>query len=427
MSKDFSKSAQTELAILTLIHSEEKISRVILAKVLGMSTATMSGTTRSLKEKNLVAEVGSISGRSGRRRVLLSIRPDLAYVVGVDLGSYNLRALVTDMCGNILASHSENTCMAEGRDAVIQRTFHAVRRVIEESKLPAESIRGIGIGHSGVIDVEHGRVLSFPRPGQMEQWKNIPLRQIFEDEFKVSCLLEDSARAVAIAERQYGAGAGRKNFIYIDIGMGIGSAIFIDGLLYRGSGGSAGEVGHITLEESGPLCFCGNRGCLEALASCAAIIGNVQNAIRRGVASQITELIAEDLDKLTVEVVAQAAAANDSLAFRALMQAAAHLGSAAADLVNLLNPGALIFGGALFRAAPTSLLDEIRRTIRGRALEKSANDAHLLVSPLSSDAGARGAAWLMAERLIPTLYREGPAHAGSAEQAGDLAAVSSFA
>lgn len=208
--------------------------------------------------------------------------------------------------------------MLDGQKRVVARTFDAIREAIHLSGLDLHAIAGIGIGHSGVIDLERGLVLSFPRTGHMEQWKNVPVRRMLEGEFNLPCLLEESARTVAIAERYFGAGDALRDFIYIDVGMGIGSAIFINGLLYRGSGGSAGEVGHITLEESGPLCCCGNRGCLEALASCTAIINNVKTAISKGVISMIPDMVEGNLDRIDVEIIARAAAGNDTLSYREL-------------------------------------------------------------------------------------------------------------
>jgi N-acetylglucosamine repressor len=115
----------------------------------------------------------------------------------------------------------------------------------------------------------------------MAEWKNSPLRQIFQDQFKVPCLLEDSVRTTTTAEKCFGLGKDLDNFLYINVGMGIGAGIFLDGKLYRGAGGSAGEFGHITADENGPLCSCGNNGCLETVASCGAIIRAVRTAIDR--------------------------------------------------------------------------------------------------------------------------------------------------
>lgn len=186
--------------------------------------------------------------------------------------------------------------------------------------------------------------------------------------------------------------------------MGIGAAIFFDGKLYRGGGGKAGEFGHMTVDESGPLCSCGNNGCLETVGSCAAIIQAVRVAMERGVDSKIRDLSGGDLNQISVEAIAQAASENDSLAFRVLQESASYIATALADLVNLLNPRLIIFGGALFRAAPQLLSDPIRRVIRQRSLEKSANDAELAVSPLGGEAGALGASRMIATQTLEKLY-----------------------
>jgi predicted NBD/HSP70 family sugar kinase len=216
--------------------------------------------------------------------------------------------------------------------------------------------------------------------------------------------LEDSVRTMGTAEQFFGLGRDLDDFLYIEVGMGIGAAIFIAGKLYRGAGGKAGEFGHITVDESGPLCSCGNNGCLESVASCGAIIQTVRLAMERGVDSKIRDLAHGDLNQISIEVIARAAAENDSLAYRVLQEAASNIAIGLADLVNLLNPRLIIFGGALFRAAPQLLSDPLRRIIRQRSLEKSANDVRLETSPLGEEAGALGASRMIAERVLEDLY-----------------------
>lgn len=324
----------------------------------------------------------------------------------MDLGSFYTRTVVTDLRGTPVYKQESETGILDGRDRVLARTLKAIHEAIDHSAVPKGAFKGIGIGHSGVIDVSKGLVLSFPRPGQMAEWKNVPLRAILEREFGVPCLLEDSVRAIAIAEKYFGLGRGLDDFIYVDVGMGIGAAIFVDGKLYRGPGGSAGEFGHMTVNERGPLCCCGNYGCLETLASCGAIIQAVKSAIEKGVDSKVRELAQGDLNRISIEMIERAAMQNDSLSFRVLHEAVSHIAVALADVVNLLNPHDLIFGGALFRSAPELFLDPLKRTIRQRALEKSANEVQLKISPLGSEAGALGAARLISEIVLQKLYQE---------------------
>jgi len=196
------------------------------------------------------------------------------------------------------------------------------------------------------------------------------------------------------------------DFVYIGVGMGIGACIFMDGRLYRGCGGSAGEFGHMTVDENGPLCSCGNTGCLEVLASCTAILQAVRAAIQKGVSSKVSDWVKSDLDRISIEIIARAAKENDTLAFRVLFDAVYHIGVALADLVNLLNPSIVVFGGPLFREAGDLLLEPLKNVIRQRALEKSANEVQLKISTLGSEAGALGAARVVSEKVLARLYEE---------------------
>src|SRR5215472_2992932 len=403
--KKRSKLAQKEMRVLALIHENHNVSRIELAKLTGASAGSMTAMVHRLISKGLVVESAKSSATLGRKPVALSLRRDLGYVVGVDLGSYLTRVVVTDALGNSSYKSEIETRMAEGRDSVLSRTFKAIHTAIGQTKV-ADALKGIGMAHSGVIDAQKGIVLCFPRPGQMTQWRNVPLKDMLEDEFKVPSVLDDSARMMAVAERHFGLGREMNDFVFIEVGMGIGAAIFMDGKLYRGPGGSAGEFGHMTVEENGPLCSCGNTGCLEAMASCAAIIQTVKNAVRHGVNSKVTELVEGDLDRVSVEAIVQAAKENDTLSSRVLHEAISRIGVILADVINLLNPSFVIFAGPLFRHGGDFLLDQLRDIIRRRALEKSATEAKLQISTLGSEAAALGAARLISEQILASLYYE---------------------
>ncbi len=399
------KSLGKDLQVLQLIHSKRNISRMDLSRQTSLSAASITTIVQRLIDKGLVVESGRKSTALGRKPVSLSFRSDAGFLVGLDLGSFYTRVVITDIQGTLIFKRESETRMQDGRDSVLSRTMQIVHEAMNGSGISQQDFKGIGIGHSGVIDVTKGLVLSFPRPGQMAEWKNVPLRDIMEREFNLPCVLEDSVRAIATAEKDFGQGAGLEDFIYVDVGMGIGAAIFLDGRLYRGPGGSAGEFGHMTVNEHGPLCCCGNYGCLETLASCGAIIESVKSAIEKGVDSKVRELVHDDLSQISIEVIGQAALQNDSLSFRTLHEAVSHIGVALADVVNLLNPNVLLFGGALFRSAPEMFLEPLSRTIKQRALEKSANEVQLKISMLGSEAGALGAARLISGIVVKELFQ----------------------
>lgn len=395
--------------VLRLIHENHNVSRVELARLTGRSAGSMTAMVHRLIGKGLVVESAKSVANLGRKPVALSLRRDLGFVVGVDLGSFLTRIVVADVLGNVAYKSETETRMGEGRDEVIARTFSAVHTAIDETQVKC-SLKGVGMAHSGVIDTHNGLVLCFPRPGQMTQWRNVPLRKMLEQEFGVPSALDDSARMMAVAEKQFGLGREMNDFLFIEVGMGIGASIFIDGKLYRGPGGGAGEFGHMTVEENGPLCSCGNTGCLEAVASCAAIIQGVKNAVRQGVNSKVMELVEGNLNEISVEAIVQAAKENDTLSFRVLHEAIARIGTMLSDVINLLNPRCVVFAGPLFRHGGDFLLDQLRDVVRRRALEKSATEAKLLISALGSEAAALGAARFMSEQILETLYQERVAH-----------------
>ena len=398
------KLQQREFSVLELIHSGANYSRLDLARQTGLSPASITAIVRTLIRKKLVTESSAVSSLVGRKPIPLGVRGDAGYLVGVDIGSYYTRVVITDLNGKIVCKDQIETGIPDGRVRVLRRVFESIYQVLDSSQIPKSAILGMGVAHSGVIDSENGVVLSFPRPGQMTEWKNVLLQAIFQEEFNVPCLLEDSVRTMATAERSFGRGQTVDDFVFIEVGMGIGAAFYFEGKLYRGGGGKAGEFGHITVLDNGPLCSCGNNGCLETVGSCAAIIQAVQVAIERGVDSKIRELAGGDLKRISVEIIAQAASENDSLAFRVLQDAASYVAIGLADLVNLLNPRQIIFGGALFRAVPQLLSDPLRRIIKQRSLEKSANEVQLKVSPLGGEAGALGASRLVASQALKALY-----------------------
>src|ERR1700722_8536284 len=179
------KLEQKERLVLHLIHTGLNSSRLELAREADLSPASITSIVQRLITKGLVIESEPTRSNLGRRPVPLEIRRDAAYLIGLDLGSIYLRIVITDINGNIIHKYRTQTGMGEGRKRVWEKAFHSINEAIKGSSLSPDAIRGIGIAHSGVIDSDKGLVVSYPRPGQMAEWKNIPLRQIFQDEFKV--------------------------------------------------------------------------------------------------------------------------------------------------------------------------------------------------------------------------------------------------
>jgi len=385
-----------EIAILNTIREYGPISRVKIAKSLKLSSATITKYINGLIQAGIVKEDGWEPSKGGRMPVLLRIAPEAMYAIGVDLGGANLRVVVVNLENNIVAKITKKTNADEGRDKVFRRVIDTIHEAIEHSKIEKEKIKGIGIGISGLIDHQRGVSLYCPN---IEGWENVPVKRLVEEEFAVDTSVEDSSRAMALAEHWSGVARGIDNFIFVNVGVGIGCAIFIHGKLYRGIGGIAGEFGHITIDEAGPRCNCGNYGCLETLASGPAISRRARQAIEEGVVSLIEKLAEGKLEDITPEIVVEATKRGDKLAFNIMEKTGEYLGIGIADMINIFNPELIVIGAGVSQAGDI-LLKPLKRTVKARALELSSSMTNIKVSQLGNNGGALGAAIMVLKDIF---------------------------
>ncbi len=398
---------KADLAGLTsLIYSEGQISRARLAEKTHLAPSYITLLVRRLQQKGWLLEGEHAPSKGGRRRVLLHFNPELAHIIGLQLGRVNLRVIVTDFLGNVLSFKKLPSEAREGQERVLK----LVRREIENCLAHDPAIRGIGVAHSGIIDHATGTVILWPRS---QGWRNVPLQDIIARQYGLPTIVEDSARTLAIAEQCFGQGRGQSNFVCIHAGVGLGAAIFIDGNLYHGHDGMAGELGHTSIDEGGDLCVCGNRGCLEVYASGSAIVDRVHKALQHGVASTLMPTAVERVENLSLELIAAAAENHDRLCETVMTEAGTHLGTALANMVNLLNPSRIILGGALPRVAKNSLVDSLLRSLRSRAFHRAVSRLEVVISQLGEEAVAIGASVLTIRRILKDLC--------AAEDANNLA------
>ena len=385
-----------EIAILNAIRECGPISRTKIAKIFKLSAATVTKYVNGLIQAGIVKEDGWEPSTGGRMPVLIRIVPEAMYAVGVDLGGANLRVAVVNLENNIVAKIRKKTNASEGRDKVFRRMINAIYEAIESSRIEKDKIKGIGVGIAGLIDHERGVCLYCPN---IEGWENVPVTRLMEEEFVIDTSVEDSSRAMALAEHWSGVARGIDNFIFVNVGVGIGCAIFIHGKLYRGVGGIAGEFGHITIDETGPRCNCGNYGCLETLASGPAISRRARQAIKEGVVSLIEKLVEGNLENITPEIVVEAVRRGDKLAFNIMEKTGEYLGIGIANMINIFNPELIVIGAGVSRAG-NILLEPLKRTVKTRALQLSYSMTNIKVSQLGDNAGALGAAIMVLKDIF---------------------------
>ncbi|MHB8157167.1 MAG: ROK family protein [Desulfocucumaceae bacterium] len=312
-------------------------------------------------------------------------------VVGVDLGGTKIYTALADSRGRILAEVKAPTCAAEGPEAVIKRIVETVGRV--RGFAPTAVPIALGIGSPGPLDRAAGVVYSSPNlPG----WTDMPLRDSLEEATGIRVLLDNDANLGALGEYYYGAGQGARNMVYVTVSTGIGGGLILDGHIYRGAGGGAGEIGHTVLVPGGPLCACGRSGCLEALSSGTAIADRARELVAAGRGKAILREAGGSPGDITSISVARAAWANDPEAKEIIAAAGLYLGMGMASLINILNPERLVLGGGALEAGRL-FWDSMISELSARALGPALRDVQVIKSGLGGKAGLMGAVALALE------------------------------
>jgi glucokinase len=314
-------------------------------------------------------------------------------IAAVDLGGTKIRSIVADQHGNIRGADQRPTGAAEGQEAVVPRIVQSVRAASVKSGLREDELLALGVAAPGPIDFKRGVVLSAPNlPG----WHEVPLAAILSERLGRPTYLENDANAAALGEHRFGAGKGSQQMIYLTISTGIGGGLILNEQLYRGVDGTAGELGHIVVDERGPLDDCGMRGCLEAMASGTAVGRMAREAVDAGASEALRR--AAKVGELTSKEVQAAAEAGDATARAILARAAHYLAIGLANFINIFNPQLFVIGGGAARMWQ-DLIDPAFEEARRMAFTRPAATARLIPAALGGDSGALGVAALALERL----------------------------
>lgn len=310
--------------------------------------------------------------------------------IGIDVGGTNVKIALVDGEGKIIYSNSVPTYAQMGYEYTVNNIKQAIKDLMKETNTEAKDIQGIGFDFPGQVDCKTGVVKNAPNiPG----WVNVPIAQMIEEEFHIPTRIDNDVRCAALGELKFGAGRGCENFVCITVGTGIGSGIVINGKVVRGAANAAGELGHIKLQmEDGPLCGCGDSGCLEAFASGPSIVAMAQEYLKGGKSAKFRELAGDG--EITPYIVAKAAEAGDPVAKRIFEKMGYYIGMGLTSVINLLNPERIIIGGGVAECGEL-LLDPIRRTIIERAMKVQRDAVEIVPAELGNSAGVIGASMLV--------------------------------
>ena len=385
--------------VLRMIWKQRRISRAEIARRADLSRSTVSEIITDLLPTGLVAEIGTGASRGGRRPIVLEFQDDAYCLLGFEVGAAHVAVALTDLRGRVRTwierEHDVRNDPAGTRTLVLELAEAALR----SQPHARTTLVGIGIAMPCPVDPKDPDRLSRI---VLPAWEGRgDLRGVLAGAFGVPVRVDNDANLGALAERWWGAGRGLDNFAYIKIATGVGSGHVIDGRIYRGASGVAGEIGHVAIDPHGKSCICGLRGCLATFVGHSALLQRVRELSDTITPTQL------DLERLEIHRFVEAASAGDPLALEVVQEAAEHLGVAVAGMLNLMNPQAVILGGDLARLGEL-LLEPLRETVRRRTLVSSLEATEVIASELGPRAIAVGAATTLLEealdqpRMFPT-------------------------
>ena len=311
--------------------------------------------------------------------------------IGVDLGGTNMRGILVDAKGVIINQLKCRSQVKRGKEIAINKLLDLIQKLIAQSVSLGHLI-GIGVGAPGPLDVKKGIIHFAPNlPG----WKEVYLKKILKEKFNMKVVLENDANAAAWGERCFGAGKGINNLVCFTLGTGIGGGIIIDGKIYHGNNFVSAEFGHMTVNKDGPLCNCGNRGCLEAYSSATGIRNRIKDKIKKGITSQFFTNIDDYLNEsVSLKSIFETARMGDDLTKNIVEDAITYLGIAMANIANLLNPEMIIVTGGISREGE-NLMIPLKKVVKKRTLSSNYQFLKIVTGELGDFAGALGAAALL--------------------------------
>lgn len=388
-------NAMNKRNVINIIREKGPVNKAEIARLVGLSIPTVMRLTDELIEKNLIRETGKGESTGGKPPLMLEFRPDSHYIIGVDIGTTHIKTIVMNMVAEIICRVETPTLVTDPSEQVIDRILDTIAQAIAKVEIPLSRYLGIGLGMPGLLDATCGKVLFSPD----FKWENVDLTGPVKSRFGLPVYMSNVTRAMAVGEKWFGLAKDVENFMCVNLGYGIGAAIFINNRIYSGSSDSSGEFGHMTLEKNGPQCSCGNYGCLEALASANAMSKKAAFLIERGESSTILSLADGKTANINAKLIFDAAKAGDGLGREIVREATEYIGIAISNAVNFIDPELIILEGGVAKAGDI-LINGIKRIVERRQMKYAGRKLSIVASRMEEDAAAIGAAAVLLGELV---------------------------
>jgi glucokinase-like ROK family protein len=374
--------------VLKIIFSHETISRAEIARISSLTRTTVSDIVADLMDEGLVNEVGvgeSQGSQGGKNPILLSLVDDSRWLIGLDLGQNEFRGAVVNLRGKIREVVSVPVNDLDGIES-LTLIYQMLDKLIGGNK---QALSGIGVGAPGLINTAEGMVVNAVNLN----WKNIPLTSLLSERYQLPVSIMNDCQAAALGEKTYGKSFQKdENLVLVNVHHGIGAGVIINGSIFQGDGGFAGEIGHVVVKrEEGELCRCGNRGCLETVASTQALIRQACSMISMYPQS----LIPQEPHNITLDSIDKAFKMGDPLAQNLVLDTAHYIAMAISMVVSVVNIHRIVLNGNMTRFG-NPWLDRIRAETRNYSLERPLKNTHIEIGQLGQNATIVGAAAVFA-------------------------------
>ncbi|MCL5289613.1 MAG: ROK family transcriptional regulator [Firmicutes bacterium] len=374
--------------ILNIMRENQCISRQQLAKHTGLTPAAISGIVRELVAMGYIQETGLGKSNGGRRPVELQFNPEAGYLVGAEITRKRTTLGIVDLQANPVIVTGAQIEMADP-EAGLMALVKQIEQLMNTVGIPERKIIGAGFAIPGLLDVRTKVIKRSPNLG--ERWLDVPVQELLERYFKIPLFIEHNANAAALAEHTLGKGGETQNLVYVNLGEGFGAGVILNGELVYGSYGHAGELGHTVIMEDGPLCNCGNRGCLESLYAVPALVGRANNELPLYKKDDDgLKQIWREKGEVTIKDILVCVSEVDSYTWQLVRQAGWYLGIGIANAINFYNPEAVFLGGILAGAGQV-LMEPLMESVLCHAFPVIARATRIEISTLGRDAAFYGA------------------------------------
>jgi len=386
--------------ILQLLRDRQVLSRSEIALITGLNGSTISILVRELIVEGIVREIGFGTSKVGRKPVALEINPKSRFALGVQIGDTRVAAVIIDLSGNIRGELEYPVAPNAQVSEVVAHATDGLKGLISGLKEDEGKLLGVGIGLAGLVDVERGVFIFGPNL----TGRDVNVAEIVRARLKVTVAVDNEVNTMALGEQWFGAARQRQNVLCVSVGGGVGSGLLINGKIFRGANGGAGELGHMIIDPDGPQCGCGTRGCLEAVAGGRALCNEARKAAADHPDSLLRPVLSEQEESRIIELITKAFSGGDPHAKEIIVRVGRMLGTGIGNALNLCNPEVVVLGGEVIeRCEP---LAQIAMQVAKSVALGPMKGTHMVLPRVRRFAEAVGAATLVLDKMFDPLEAE---------------------